>query len=201
MATRGMMHLKGNIMCAVDVETTGLVPGHHEVWQVGILALDSNIKPAKSILPFYVNLKINYPERIDPKAIRNRTAFAILQQRAFDPFTAADLLDSWFERLKLPIYKKICPLAQNWPFDRAFLIDWLGIKSFEYLFSPLYRDTMATAIFDSDLADFRSEKIFFTEYGLTFLCNKLKILNEKPHDALQDCIATAECYRRMLLRA
>ena len=201
MATRGMLHLNGNLLCAVDVETTGLEPGFHEVWQVGILALDSNIKPAKNILPFYVNLKISYPERIEPKAIRNRTAFALLQQRALDPFSAADLLDSWFERLQLPIYKKICPLAQNFPFDRSHLIEWLGIKNYEYLFSPWYRDTMTTAIFDSDLCNFRGEKIMFTEYGLAFLCNKLKVHNEKPHDALQDCVATAECYRRMLLRA
>ena len=199
--SRGMLHLNGNMLCAVDVETTGLDPNYHEIWQVGILALDSNIKPAKAFLPFYVNLKINYPERIDPKAIRNRLAFAELQQRALDPFTAADLLDSWFEKLHLPIYKKICPLAQNWPFDRSFLIEWLGIKSYEHLFSPWYRDTMTTAILDSDLCNFKGEKILFTEYGLPFLCNKLKIKNERAHDALQDSVATAECYRRMLLRA
>ena len=200
MATRSLLHLKGAMLCAVDVETTGLEPGFHEIWQVAVLPLDSEIKPAKGILPYYVNLKINYPERIAPRAIGNRTEFARKQQRALDPFTAADLLDSWFNRLKLPIYKKICPLAQNYVFDRAFLIDWLGTLNFEYLFSPQYRDTMPAAIFDSDLSNFRGDKILFTQYNLSFLCARLGVTNAKPHDSLQDAIATAEVYRRMILR-
>ena len=112
-----------------------------------------------------------------------------------------DLLDSWVERLELPIYKKICPLAQNWPFDLSFIKEWLGRLNFEHLFHFYYRDTMAAAIWDSDLANFKGEKILFTEYGLRFLGNKLKVHNEKPHDALQDSITTAECYRRMLMRS
>lgn len=199
--SKGMTHLNGNLLCAVDVETTGLVPGHHDIWQVAILPLDSFIKPLKSILPFYMDIRIKFPENIDPKAIKlPRSEFARRQQCAIEPFNCADLFDEWFDRLKLPIYKKIVPLAQNWPFDRGFLIEWLGRASFEHTFHPVYRDTMVAAAIDSDLADFRTEKILFTQCNLNFLCTRLGIQNQKPHDALQDAIATAECYRRMLLR-
>lgn len=195
------MHLNGNLMCAVDVETTGLISGYHDIWQVAILPLDSFVKPLKSILPFYMDIKVKFPEHIDPKAVKlPRQEFARHQQYAIEPFSCADLLDEWFDRLQLPIYKRIVPLAQNWPFDRSFLIEWLGISSFEHIFNPVYRDTMVAAAFDSDLSDFRSEKILFTQYNLPFLCTRLGIKNLKPHDALQDAIATAECYRRMLLR-
>jgi len=195
-----MVHINGNQLCAVDVETTGVRPGYHEIWQVAILPLDSKIKPWKGVLPFYLELKVQYPERIDKKAIKlPRAEFARRQQRAVDPFTAADLLDDWFDRLKLAIYKRICPLAQNFPFDRSFLIAWLGEASYEHLFSPLYRDTMPAAIFHSDLSDFHSDKIKFVQYNLQYLCQKVNVINEKAHDALQDCIATAEVYRRLLL--
>ena len=200
MAIKGLLHLKGGLLCAVDTETTGLEPGYSELWQIAILPLNSDIKPLKSVLPFYLNLKINYPERIEPKAIKNKPAFAEMQQRAIDPFTAADLLDSWFEKLNLPLYKKICPLAQNWPFDREFIKEWLGVKNFDYLFDHRYRDTMVNAIFDADLSNFRGEDIYFPQYNLQFLCARLGVKNMKQHDALQDAIATAECYRRMLLR-
>ena len=89
-------------------------------------------------------------------------------------------------------------MAQNWPFDRSFLIEWLGNASYEHLFSPLYRDTMTIAIFHSDLCDFRSDKVKFVQYNLQYLCQKLGVINQKQHDALQDCIATAEVYRRLL---
>ena len=91
-------------------------------------------------------------------------------------------------------------MAQNWPFDRSFLIEWLGISSFEYIFNPVFRDTMVVTAFDSDLADFRSEKIMFTQHNLAFISTRLGVKNEKPHDALQDAITTAECYRRLLLK-
>lgn len=197
-----MRHLNGNLLAAVDVETTGLIPGHHEIHQVAILPLDSNIKPNKDVLPFYMDMKIIYPDHIDPNAIKmNKTEFARRQQRSIEPFTCADMLDEWFDRLKLPIYKRICPLAQNWPFDRAFLLEWLSSASFEHTFSPLYRDTMVAAAFHSDICDFRSDKIKFVQYNLQYLCTKMNVKNEKPHDALQDCIATAEVYRRMLLES
>lgn len=197
--SRSIIHINANQLVAVDVETTGLQPGYHEIHQVAILPLDSNIKPCRDIIPFCLDLQINYPERIEKKAIKGpREEFAKRQQRAIDPFTAADLLDDWFDRLKLPLYKRFYPLAQNWPFDRGFLIAWLGDTSFEHLFSPLYRDTMTIAIFHSDLSDFRGDKIKFVQYNLQYLCQKLDVINQKAHDALQDCIATAEVYRRLL---
>lgn len=198
--SRGMIHLNGNLLCAIDTETTGLQPGHSEIYQIAVLPLDSDIKPLKNVIPFYMDTKIIYPDRIDKKAIKMpKEEFARRQQRAVEPFTCADMFDAWFDRLNLAIYKKICPLAQNWPFDRAFIVEWLGVDSFEYLFSPLYRDTMVAAAFHSDTCDFKGEKILYTQYNLQFLCNKMGIKNQKPHDALQDCVATAEVYRRMIL--
>lgn len=197
-----MIHFNGNLLCAVDVETTGLIPGHHDIWQVAILPLDSFIKPLKSVIPFYMDIKIKSPENIDSKAVKlPRQEFALRQQYAIESFSCADLLDEWFDRLKLPFNKRIIPLAQNWPFDRSFLIEWLGISSFEHIFHPVYRDTMVATAFDSDLSDFRAEKILFTQHNLSFISTRLGVQNQKPHDALQDAVTTAECYRRLLLRA
>jgi len=199
---KGMRHLNGNLLCAVDVETTGLDHKKHDIFQIAILPLDSEIKPSTNILPFYMDMQVVRPENIDKKAVKmQRVDFARRQQRAIDPYTCADMFDLWFDNLNLPIYKKICPLAQNWPFDRSFILEWLGLSSFEHSFSPIYRDTMVSAAFNSDICDFHSDSILFTQYNLQFLCSRLNIKNEKPHDALQDCIATAEVYRRMLLRS
>lgn len=200
-ALPGMRHLNGHLLCAIDVETTGLIAGHHDIWQIAILPLDAAIKPLKTVLPFYMNIKIKFPERIDPKAIKiSKVEFARKQQHAIESFTCADLFDTWFDKLRLPMYKKIVPLAHNWVFDREFIIEWLGRASFELAFYPVYRDTMSIAAFDSDLQDFRSDPIVFKKQNLSFVSYQLGVQNEKPHDALQDAITTAECYRRLLLR-
>ncbi len=198
---KSLQHLNGNVLCAVDTETTGLKPGYHEIHQVAILPLDHGITPCKTVRPFCLDIKINFPERIDTKAIKtSKLDFAQRQLRAIEAFTAADLLDEWFDRLGLAIYKRICPLAHNWPFDREHLTHWLGNSSFEHIFSPLYRDTLPITIMDSDRCGFRGEKVCFVQHNLAYLCGKLSIKNQKAHDALQDCIATAELYRRYLSR-
>jgi DNA polymerase III epsilon subunit-like protein len=196
---KSLIHLNGNILCAVDVETTGFVPGYNDIWQIAVLPLDNNIKPAKGILPFYLDMKIKRPDNVEPAAIKlNRTDFWQRQVRAVDPWTAADMFDEWFVKLGLPMRKSICPLASNWPFDRSFIVDWLGHETFNQLFSPWYRDTMVCALHHNDIADHRGNRIEYPKVGLGTLCGRLKVKNQKAHDALQDCIATAEVYRRLI---
>lgn len=197
----GMRHLNGHLLCAIDTETTGLKAGYHDIWQVAIVPLGADIRPIKSVMPFCMDIRIKFPDRIEKNAIKIRNAeFATRQEHAIEPYTCADLFDTWFDRLKLPMYKKIVPLAQNWLFDRGFLIEWLGETSFDHSFYHIFRDTMIAAAFDSDLCDFKSDPILFMQYSLGTLCKRLDVTNHKPHDALQDALATAEVYRRMLLR-
>jgi DNA polymerase III epsilon subunit-like protein len=195
-----MQHLNGNLLCAIDVETTGLRVRHHEIWQIAILPLGPDIRPLKQYVPFYQNLKVQCPENIDPDALEvSKTRFADMQLRALDPFDAADLLETWFERLKLPIKKKILPLAQNWVFDREFIREWLGIETFDYIFHHRARDAMVAALFMNDLADHKNIHVPYPIVSLKELGYRLHVKNEKPHDALQDCITTAEVYRKMLV--
>jgi len=202
MKDRGMLHLNGNLLCAVDTETTGLIPGYHDVWQLCILPLGPDIKPLKEILPFYIDLKVKRPQNIDQHAIKlSRGEFAKRQQRALDPWDAAEMFEDWFERLKLSVHKKLCPLASNWPFDKSFIIDWLGPETYEYCFFHRYRDTMVAADFLNDIADHRNDKIKYPFVGIKALGGKLGVTNLKAHDALQDCITTAEIYRRLIMSA
>jgi DNA polymerase III epsilon subunit-like protein len=42
----GMVHLNHNLMCCIDVETTGTRPGFHEIIQLSILPLDRDLNRA-----------------------------------------------------------------------------------------------------------------------------------------------------------
>jgi len=192
----GMMHLNNNLMCVVDCETTGNRPGVNDIYQICILPLDKDLKPYKTIIPFYCNMKLKRPDDIDPKVYRRqREAICRANTEGLDPDRAADLFDEWFAKLELPFNKQIVPLAQNWPFDRGFIIDWLGHESFEQYFSPLYRDTMTASLFMNDHADFHNERVPFQKNSLRWMTTQLGIIHDNAYEALSDCLATAELYR------
>lgn len=202
-----MIHLNGHLIAAVDVETTGFYPGYHDVVQVAALLLNDNLEPHSKVQPFYMDMRPKRPENIDKDALKvSRLDFAYLMQRAADPYDAAEQFEEWFEKMirdgVLPERKKIIPLAQNWVFDRPFIGDWLGWKTYEYIFHPWYRDTLPVAQYLNDRHGFdvtqpEPERVPFPKANLGYICSQLKVRNAKAHDALQDCVATAECYKRL----
>ncbi len=197
-----MIHLNNNLLCVVDVETTGTRVGFHDLIQVCVLPLDSELKPWKGVVPFYMDIKPRRPENCTPELVPlHREKLCRAQISGMDADRAADLFAEWYQKLKLLPNKRISPLAQNWPFDRGFMIDWLGPTGFEEYFDARYRDTMVAALFDNDVADFRAELCPYPKVNLQYLATTLGVLTDRSHDAIQDCLTTAEVYRRLILRA
>lgn len=198
-AKAGLIHTNGNLLCAIDCETTGDKAGYHDLIQVCVLPLDYDLKPMKTILPFYTDIRPRRPENCSPELIkRNRERICDAMARGLDPDRGADLFDEWFEKLRLAPDKKIMPLAHNWPFDRGFILDWLGFENFNYRIHGHYRDSMAAALFMNDRNDAQGEQVQFARIGLSNVGSRLNIVNDNPHDALADCLACAEIYRQLI---
>ena len=195
------VHWNNHLMCAVDVETTGLDADKHEIWQIAIVPLKSDLTIRKDIPPFYMDLQPQKPpETFEPQAIRmNKEKVLKAIERGIDPYKAADYFDDWFQKLNLPMYKKILPLAHNWPFENRFLHAWLGSFNMDQFFFG-YRDTMVLANVINDIADMRNEPWPFAKVSLGYMCSTLKIENLDPHDALGDAVACAEVYRTLVRR-
>ena len=198
-----MIHWNGHQLCAIDTETTGLDPNYNEIIQICILPLDSNIKPRRDVFPFYIEIVPDHPERASLEAMEiNRLDFAKIAQRGIDREKAKDLLGDWINKLGLPETrygnsKKILPLGQNYAFDRSFMMAWLGNEQYREYFHYSYRDTKIAAAFVNDKAAMHAEKAPFSKTGLSWLAHKLNVVNERAHDALSDCVTTAEVYRKM----
>ncbi len=194
----GLGHLNGNLLCVVDCETTGDRPGFHDVVQVCFLPLDGMLKPAKGITPFYCSIQPKRPENIDPDVMKKgRTIILDAMTNGLEAYRAADLFDEWYKHLNLGYEKRIAPLAQNWPFDCEFVSDWLGRESCKQYFDSRYRDSMVAATFMNDRADFQGEPLPHAKVNLQYLASTYKVEHQRAHDALQDCIVTAEIYRLM----
>lgn len=196
------VHLNGDIFCAVDTETTGPDPQLHSIIEICILPLNGDYSMNKTVLPFNTLMQPIQGKLIEHEALaKNKIDLASVYLNSLDAYKVADLLVEWFERLQMNVGKRIVPIAHNWPFDRAFLIEWLGIKTFELLFSFNYRDSMALAGSINDRADMNNQKIPFPKYGLSYLAKQFNIENPDPHRALGDCYTTAAVYKQLLMSA
>lgn len=195
-----MPHLNGNLLCAIDIETTGNRTGYHETIQIAIVPLNSDIRPLEGVRPFYWDIAPEFDERADLRASAvHKLDLASLKLHAPSHDKVAGLFIEWFEALDLPFEKQIVPLAHNWAFESGFLKAWWGTSMVEKVFHFHPRDAMLVALSMNDKAVFKGEKAPFNKVGLGSLCNVFNIVNLKPHDAYHDCLAEAEVYRCLLM--
>lgn len=194
-----LINLNGNLLAAVDVETTGRLAGYHEIIQIGVQPLTSEIKPVPDLNPFYINIAPRHPERAEGTATMvHGLDIDDLMANAPSQEKAADLFDEYVTRLNLPYKKQLVPLAHNYAFERGFLSHWLGLETFQQLWHFHPRDTMEFAISINDACAYHGKDIAFNYVGLGSMCSKFGIDIENAHDALCDARAGGELYRRML---
>lgn len=195
----GLMNLNGNVLSAIDYETTGRRAGYHEIIQVAVVPLNSDLRPLEGVRPFYTTVRPEHPERQE-RGVGYVHGLDIneLVLHAPSKGRVQDMLVEWFERLDLPFKKKLVPLAHNWAFESSFTRAWLGDELTDDVFHFHPRDAMIKAISLNDRAAFSGHAAPFNRVGLKSLCRKLKVHNERPHDALCDALAEAEVYRALL---
>lgn len=201
---KSMVHWNGHQLVAIDVETTGLIPWWHEIIQLCILPLDSNCEPRKDVPHLDLWIAPEHPERVDPKAMSvNRLKLANIVNRGHDREKAKDLLTEWVDRLGLPYTdwgnrKRLLPLGHGVSIDKFFIMHWFGHENYSTIFDGRDRDTMIAANYLNDRAGMHAEKIAYAKVNLTWLCKQLGVRLERAHNAVDDCVATAACYKKLI---
>ena len=112
----GMVHLNGNLLAAIDLETTGLQAGYHEPIQIAVVPLNSDIRPLEGVRPFYTTIKPLFPERQEKAGYVHGLKMEDLILHSPEAGKVQDLLVEWWESLDLPFGKTLIPLAHNWAF-------------------------------------------------------------------------------------
>ena len=196
------VHLNRNLLCSIDIETTGLIPGTHEIVQLAVIPLAPDLTPSKTFKTFELRIKPENTKVIDAnyKGMDRELVREALTS-GMERWAAVAYFENWFHNiLKLGPNKAIVPLGCNYEsFDYPFLVDFFGgIECYREFFRGDVRDVQRMALAINDVAEWKSERIPFPKVNLGYLCSCLDIKNERRHDAIYDARATAEAYRRML---
>jgi DNA polymerase III epsilon subunit-like protein len=194
-----MKHLNRNLLCALAIRTTGSDAQKHKLLEIAIIPLTPTCDINKDVLPF------NILFRPDDKTL-TRAEYSIDNEltskcmgMGIEEFEAGELFDKWFEKLGLPLGKKIMPLAHNWAAKRDFIKEWLQPTGFNLAFSEHYRDPQAIGLFINDSMDIRNELCPFPKVKLSYMAAMQKVeYTERLPTVIDECQALVNLYKSLL---
>lgn len=106
------------LLAFVDVETTGLLPGHHEMIDIGIVMTDLD---GNELGDLFLRIQPEHPERTDDGA-RAVNAYDEKRWRELGALSAADAIDAILTFHKeIAAGRSVLMVAFNSQFDTAFL--------------------------------------------------------------------------------
>lgn len=193
-----LLNMNGNVLCAVDVETTGVLAGYHEIIQIACVPLNQHFEPHPDLKFHYLNIRPDYPLRCSEEAVAKHGITMESLEGCVSQERGAEIFVEWWRKLSLPFGKKLVPLAHNYSFERGFLTHFLGVDGLFDFWHPHPRDTMALCASINDLYVWHGRKHPFHLLRLTALCRRFDIKLDNAHNALADCVATARLYAELM---
>ena len=170
------------MIISIDVETTGLIPGFHEIIQVAYTPVDDSIKPIQ------LRIKAKHPQRATQEALDVHGLDINIGTSAK---TAKRKLYNWLKRWKI---NKIDPLGHNYAsLDGPFQKAWLGHSNYQKNFSYRVRDTSSLAMALKDAGLLTTE-----DTSLQTLLKFYGIDPGRAHTADCDSKGTLELYYTLL---
>jgi DNA polymerase III epsilon subunit-like protein len=180
------------INIAIDIETTGLTAGKHEIIEIGIVPYDENTFLPLPNITFSTYVRPVHWENIDLAAIEvNKINLAELKN-APTPVQVRAMLLQW--KSELFGDDLFAPLGHNYAsFDKQFL--QLFFKDqYESIFDYHIRDSAVIANFLKD-----KKTLPVTKCSLSSLATFFKVDQLPLHSALSDAFTALAVYRNLLL--
>ncbi len=177
-----------NKLAFIDLEMTGLIPGEHEILEIGLVLVEQAVIEGKSsfkiLEEFEIKTKPKHIERADPES------FAINHYNDKDWEEAVPLRQA----LEILMEKVTgsAMVGHNVSFDSAFLGFALAGEGMKNTMHYRRLDTISIAF--AKLHTHEDVK----KLSLRSLCEYFGVENKKAHSALADARATYEVFLKLM---
>lgn len=197
-----LVHLNGDQLISLWIETTGDEPQYHEIIHIGARVVQSDWENMPGVPPIDCLMRPNHPRR--EQRLSSKTAQAIAYGLTQE--TGFNLFCDWFDRvranLRMKDGKKFVPIVTNICKTLGHLRAWFG-GTFEHFFQvDGIRDTLTIAHFFNDYSDWcNTNAPFPLAKRLTGFAKRLGIEYEPTlrEDALYMSDLQRKVYKKMLL--
>jgi DNA polymerase III epsilon subunit-like protein len=168
---------------SVDIETSGPSPSRHSLLAIGACLAD---QPAHT---FYAELQPDGPD-VDPEAVAvSGLSPERLRTEGAEPAAAMSRFAAWVDAAAPPPHRPVF-IALNAPFDWMFVADYfhryVGRNPFGY--SALDVKALYMGVSGASWGD----------ATLRHMAARYRLSPELPHHALEDAVAQAAVFRRIL---
>lgn len=186
-------------MCSIVVDTVS-AERNSEVLEIAIVPLDFQLEIHDTFPIFNITMKPDDLASVDRSYCRqDKSLLAKILMQGPSKDLGLDLLEDWFEKMKLRKKKRIIPLVYNWPLVREKLIQWMGYQHFLDIFAEDFRDILSAAHILNDRAGVRRQDVMFSKQTMRWIMTAVKIpVAEQGGSALGDCRDLGTCYKRLI---
>lgn len=173
----------------IDVETTGDIPGTHEIIQIGAITFDNDLVPSERFMSYIRPLR---PSLFTVEAFNvNGLSLDFLADKPV-PAVVRTAFTCWLEDVANG--EQLVPLGHNFDgFDNLFLKHFLSPEKHKKIFSYRSEDTCKILRYLKRRGSIKIESSSL-DAGLKLF----NIKRDKPHDAISDCLATLELYSKLV---
>lgn len=176
------------MLVAIDLETTGLIAGHHEIISVGCIAINEDFSVVDT---FHVKSRPLYINRLTPEA-SEVNGYYTFDESFIPSMEARELLCIWLSNIAQIESKKLIVIAQNWGFDLGFLNMW-DENRFKIYLARDYIDTKSISLFLM-----KAKIIPQMSTSLGIIANYFGIPEPGKHTSLGDAQCTIRVYQAQL---
>jgi DNA polymerase III subunit alpha, Gram-positive type len=181
------MQMNKYIPVSIDTETTGLIPGKHEIVQLAIIPYDVNFRPIGRFVS-YIKPMRPWTAQSEALAINNLDLKGLEEQPT--PSQVRESVLNW----KSDIFGEciFTPLGHNYAsFDSYFLKHFFDFPIYEKHFDYKCEDSCI-------LARVLVRKGCLEKASLDYLATFFKIERNHKHDAYDDALVTIKVYQKLL---